>query len=195
MEIRVSLEYTLITDSVEASTAHRARSRVVRGAVAGVIALALGVSVRLAAQAAPAPPVDDFTGKPRVIVISDIGNEPDDQMSLVRFLVYSNEFDVEELIATTSTWQKTATHPETMRALIQAYGQVRPNLLLHAKGWPTAEVWPRVSSLGSLRMAWRQRELTGLRMGRRQLFVPWIVTIRGQCGSLCGAERTRWHRL
>jgi hypothetical protein len=26
-----------------------------------------------------------------------------------------------------------------MRALIKAYGQVRPNLLLHAKGWPTAE--------------------------------------------------------
>lgn len=27
-----------------------------------------------------------------------------------------------------------------MRTLIQAYGKVRSNLLLHAKGWPTAEV-------------------------------------------------------
>ena len=26
-----------------------------------------------------------------------------------------------------------------MHALIKAYGQVRTNLLLHAKGWPTAE--------------------------------------------------------
>ena len=59
-----------------------------------------------------ANPVDDFTGHPRAIVISDIGNEPDDQMSLVRFLLYSNEIDVEGLIATTSTWQKTAVHPE-----------------------------------------------------------------------------------
>ena len=90
------------------------------------------------AQALPPTHVDDFTGHPRVIIISDIGNEPDDQMSLVRLLLYSNELDIEGLIATTSTWQKTATHPETMRALIAAYGQVRPNLLLHAKGWPGA---------------------------------------------------------
>ena len=64
----------------------------------------------------PIPPnrVDDFTGNPRVVVISDIGNEPDDQMSLVRLLLYSNEIDIEALVAATSTWQKTAVHPETM---------------------------------------------------------------------------------
>ena len=83
--------------------------------------------------------VDDFTGHPRAIVISDIGNEPDDQMSLVRLLLYSNEIDMEALVASTSTWQKAAVHPETMHTLIRAYGQVRPNLLLHAKGWPAAK--------------------------------------------------------
>ena len=139
MESKVSRECALITDLAETSFPHRVRSRVARGAIAGLIAFSLGTGARLTAQPAPAPPIDDFAGKPRVVVISDIGNEPDDQMSLVRFLVYSNEFDVEALIAATSTWQKAATHPETMRALIQAYGQVRPNLLLHAKGWPTAE--------------------------------------------------------
>src|SRR5215831_18033396 len=82
--------------------------------------------------------VDEFSGKPRVVVISDIGNEPDDQMSFVRLLMYSNEFDLEAMIATTSTWQKTKTHAETMHQLIDAYAQVRPNLLLHAKGWPEA---------------------------------------------------------
>ena len=60
-------------------------------------------------------------------------------MSLIRLLLYSNQLDIEALIASTSTWQKTAVHPETMRALIQAYGKVRPNLLKHAAGWPTAE--------------------------------------------------------
>ena len=59
-------------------------------------------------------------------------------MSFVRLLLYSNELDLEAMIATTSTWQRKATHPETMRQLIDAYGQVRPNLLLHAKGWPEA---------------------------------------------------------
>ncbi|MGB9455511.1 MAG: DUF1593 domain-containing protein [Bryobacteraceae bacterium] len=101
------------------------------------IGLALGVS--LAGTPLPPTHVDDFTGHPRVIVISDIGNEPDDQMSLVRLLLYSNELDIEGLIAATSTWQKTTVHPETMRTLIQAYKQVRPNLLHHANGWPAAE--------------------------------------------------------
>jgi len=100
--------------------------------------LALGLTGTLAGQSLPPTHVDDFTGKPRVIVISDIGNEPDDQMSFVRLLVYSNELDIEAMIATTSTWQKAAVHPETMRKLIEAYGQARPNLLLHAKGWPEA---------------------------------------------------------
>jgi hypothetical protein len=108
----------------------------------------LGVaSSLLAAQELPATHVDDFAGKPRVVVLSDIGNEPDDQMSFVRFLMYSNEFDVEAMIATTSTWQKTKTHAETMHELIAAYGQVRTNLLLHAKGWPeTSDLDARVST-------------------------------------------------
>src|SRR5579859_2952909 len=91
--------------------------------------------------AQPIPPthVDDFAGKPRIVIISDIGNEPDDQMSFVRLLLYSNEFDIEAMIASTSTWQKTKTHAETMHQLIAAYGEVRANLRLHAKGWPEAE--------------------------------------------------------
>ena len=101
--------------------------------------LALTLHGLCTGAAIPPAHVDDFSGHPRLIVISDIGNEPDDQMSLVRLLLYSQEIDIEALIASTSTWQKTATHPETMRALIHAYGQVRPNLLLHAKGWPAAE--------------------------------------------------------
>jgi len=111
------------------------------GAWMAVIALAAGLALapgQLAGQGLPPTHVDDFTGKPRMIVISDIGNEPDDQMSLVRLLLYSNEMDIEALIASTSTWQKTLIHPETMRTLVEAYGQVRPNLLLHAKGWPEA---------------------------------------------------------
>lgn len=93
----------------------------------------------LLAAAQTAPPPDSFPGKPRVVILSDIGNEPDDQMSLVRLLLYSNQLDIEALVATTSTWQKSAIHPETMRAVIAAYGEARPNLLLHAQGWPPAD--------------------------------------------------------
>ncbi len=117
---------------------HASKSRWWRLAVALLVELA-GVCGGAAGQSLPQVQVDSFTGHPRAIVISDIGNEPDDQMSLVRFLLYSNEIDIEGLIAATSTWQRTAAHPETMHHLIQAYGQVRPNLLQHAEGWPTAE--------------------------------------------------------
>lgn len=98
----------------------------------------LSIPVPSRAQAISVPPADSFSGKPRVAIISDMGNEPDDQMSFVRLLVYSNELDLEALIAATSTWQKTKTHPETMRQLIAAYGQVRDNLRKHADGWPAA---------------------------------------------------------
>src|SRR3984893_14833967 len=90
------------------------------------------------AQQLTAERLDTFSGHPRAFVISDIGNEPDDQMSFVRFLLYSNEIDVEGLVAATSTWQKTVTHPETMHQIMALYEQVQPNLLKHAPGWPTA---------------------------------------------------------
>ena len=98
---------------------------------------ALLLTATSVAQQAPAP--DTYSGHRRAVIISDIGNEPDDQMSFVRLLLYSNQIDLEAMIASTSTWQKTATHPETMHAIAKVYGQVRPNLLLHAKGWPTIE--------------------------------------------------------
>ncbi len=81
-------------------------------------------------------------------MLSDIGNEPDDQMSFVRLLLYSNVIDLEGLVAATSTWQKAVTHPETMHEIIGKYGAVRPNLLDHASGWPTAAELERLVSTG-----------------------------------------------
>jgi hypothetical protein len=77
--------------------------------------------------------------KPRVVVLTDITNEPDDQESMVRFLVYANEYDVEGLVATTSVWLRDTVRPERIRELVTAYGKVRANLLKHAAGYPTAE--------------------------------------------------------
>lgn len=82
---------------------------------------------------------DAFTSRPRLFVLTDIGNEPDDQMSLVRLLLYSNEIDIEGLIATTSTWRKEYPLPEHLLAVIDAYAEVQANLARHAAGWPTAE--------------------------------------------------------
>ena len=92
--------------------------------------------------------VDPYVPKSRVVVLTDIANEPDDQMSMVRFLVYSNNYDIEGLVATTSTWMRARVRPDVIHQVIDAYGQVQPNLLLHASGFPTADVLRRVVATG-----------------------------------------------
>lgn len=77
--------------------------------------------------------------KKRVIVLSDIEADPDDSQSLIRFLLYSNQWDIEGLVATTSIHQKTSVFPESMHTILKAYQKVQPNLLLHEKGFPSYE--------------------------------------------------------
>lgn len=92
--------------------------------------------------------VYDAGEKARVFVLTDISNEPDDEESLVRFLVYSNEYQVEGIVATTSTWLRTGTREDLIRRAVEAYGRVRPNLLRHADGYPTREELASVVATG-----------------------------------------------
>src|SRR5688572_11999597 len=66
--------------------------------------------------------------KPRHLVLTDLSNEPDDEESLVRFLVYANEFDIEGLIATTSTHLKKGPREDILHHTIDAYAKVVGNL-------------------------------------------------------------------
>ncbi len=77
--------------------------------------------------------------KKRVIVLSDIEADPDDTQSLIRFLLYSNQWDIEGLVATTSIHQKSSVFPESMHKILKAYQKVQPNLLVHEKGYPSYE--------------------------------------------------------
>jgi hypothetical protein len=77
--------------------------------------------------------------KRRVLVLTDIENEPDDTQSMVRFLTYVNQWDVEGLIATTSVHQPNRVAPEKIKEVVLAYGKVRNNLLLHEKGYPETD--------------------------------------------------------
>ena len=75
----------------------------------------------------------------RLIVLTDIEADPDDTMSMVRLMTYSNEIDIKGLIAVTSMFLTDRTAPESIHAVIDAYARARPNLLLHEKGFPAAE--------------------------------------------------------
>jgi hypothetical protein len=85
------------------------------------------------------------TVKPRVIVLSDIEADPDDTQSLIRFLLYSNQFDVEGIVATTSIHQKKRVAAESILKILDAYGKIQPNLIKHEQGYPTVdELTPKV---------------------------------------------------
>lgn len=110
--------------------------KLIRQMFCGAALLFVGVSSPSAAYAQDA---QGDTQKRRVLVLTDIENEPDDTQSMIRFLTYSNQWDIEGLVATTSIHQQKRVAPEKIRQLIEAYRKVRPNLLLHEKGYPEAD--------------------------------------------------------
>lgn len=107
-------------------------------------------AVRARAQD-PAVAIDDYgNGRPREIALTDIGNEPDDQMSLVRQLLYANDIDLEGIVATTSTWKKNLDSGSTsiVEGVLDAYGQVHPNLVKHDKRYPSVRYLRSIFALG-----------------------------------------------
>ena len=89
--------------------------------------------------------------RPRLAILTDIGGDPDDQQSMIRLMVYSNEFELEALIASASgtpgELKEATTRPDLILEIVDAYGQVLPNLQRHVNGWAdAAELRKRVKS-------------------------------------------------
>ncbi|KAJ5749125.1 uncharacterized protein N7511_010821 [Penicillium nucicola] len=91
--------------------------------------------------------LQSFPSKPRVFILSDISNEPDDAESLVRYLLYSNQFRTEGLVACTSTWMKNKVCPQDMHKIVDGYEKVVDNLNAHAH---PDDPYPTPESLRSL---------------------------------------------
>ncbi len=78
--------------------------------------------------------------RPILVVTTDIGGDPDDQQSLTRLLLYSNEFDIRGLIAS-SSGTRGELGVDTVRnqlicAYIHAYDKVYDNLARHDPAYP-----------------------------------------------------------
>jgi len=80
----------------------------------------------------------------RIIISSDFpafpvtNSDPDDVQSIVRFLLYSNEFEVEGLIASAGTFGMVA-EKENILSALDKYDEVDENLRKHDPRYPTAE--------------------------------------------------------
>ena len=140
---------------------------------------AVATVLTVASAYAADPPVD----RSRVFVLTDISNEPDDEESLVRFLVYANEYDVEGLVATTSTWLRNRTREDLLRRQIDAYGKVRENLAKHADRFPTKEQLLAVTATGQPDVRdGRGRRRQRPRPGRSCCSRPPTKPTIGRCG-------------
>ena len=94
----------------------------------------------------------DTSAKTRVIVTSD--GEIDDECSMVRFLLYANEWDIEGIITSSSQyhWQghKWA-GDEWINPYLDAYEKVYPNLVKHDKDYPSPAYLRERTVLGNVK--------------------------------------------
>lgn len=89
--------------------------------------------------------------KPRVIVTTDA--EVDDRCSMVRFLLYANEFDIEGLVISSSQYHWAGhrwSGDEWLYRQIDMYGQVHSNLLLHDSSYPTPDALRKLVYVGNI---------------------------------------------
>jgi hypothetical protein len=100
----------------------------------------------VATAALSVAPANVTNHRPRLIVMTDIGHDPDDEQQIVHLLVCANEVEIEGLITTTGRFFRPNPTdstkwlmPHLLHAHIDAYAQVFPNLQRHASGWPTPE--------------------------------------------------------
>lgn len=102
--------------------------------------LLLAILVIGTCSAAPLAAADT---RPRLIVLADMGNEPDEEQQMMHLLMYSNEVQLEGLLAVSGIFLrpdakqefKRKLYPELFHRLIDGYAQVYPNLQKHATGW------------------------------------------------------------
>jgi hypothetical protein len=83
--------------------------------------------------------------RPRVIIETDAGGDPDDEQSLVRLLVYANDLDIEGIIANRrlardgENLNPVRTGLGIVKRLVEAYGECQPLLAQHDPRYPTIE--------------------------------------------------------
>jgi len=83
---------------------------------------------------------------PRILISTDIGGtDPDDNQSMMHYLLYCNEFDCEGLVSSPSYGD--GSKKEIIR-MIGLYEQDLPLLKQHAQGWPTADYLRSITKQG-----------------------------------------------
>jgi len=95
--------------------------------------------------------IPDFAKRPRIIVTSD--GEIDDQCSMIRFMLYTSECDVEGIITSSSQYHWRGhkwAGDDWIDPDLDAYEKVYPNLVKHDPNYPTPEYLRSITLLGNV---------------------------------------------
>lgn len=92
------------------------------------------------------------SGKPRIIVTQD--GEIDDKSSMVRFLLYTSDFDVVGIVQNNSIYQKNGHSKELwIQKKIDLYAEALPNLRVHHPDFPDPAYLKSVTKVGNENVA------------------------------------------
>ncbi|MCS3800588.1 hypothetical protein GGD38_005970 [Chitinophagaceae bacterium OAS944] len=84
--------------------------------------------------------------KPRILISTDIGGtDPDDNQSMIHFLMYSNIFNTEGLISSPSYGHGTK---QSLLTMIDLYEKDLPKLKMHSEGFPQADALRAICKQG-----------------------------------------------
>jgi len=84
--------------------------------------------------------------KPRILISTDIGGtDPDDNQSMMHYLLYCNEFDCEGIVSSPSYGDGTK---EEIIRMVGLYEQDLPKLKKHGKGWPKPDYLRSIAKQG-----------------------------------------------
>lgn len=97
------------------------------------------------------------SSKQRLVILADIGHDPDEEQQIVHLLMCSNKFDLVGLIPVTGRFFRKKPidtvkilMPELFYEIIDGYEKVYPNLKLHADGWKTPQYLRSIVANGQI---------------------------------------------
>lgn len=114
--------------------------------------------------------------RPRLLVLTDIGGDPDDQQSMIRLMTYANEFAIEGLVASASgtpgELKEAVVRPDLIREIVEAYATVQPNLARHDPRYP-----PAAALRGAIKAGNPQRGRAHVGEGQDTEGSGWIIAM------------------
>ena len=116
--------------------------------------------------------------RPNLIVTTDIGQDPDDEQSMVRLLHYANDFNILGIIANADkneSYEKNELRTDILHKMVDAYEKIYPNLLIHDLGYPTSYYLKSIIKEGCYQNGRKEPVESYIGLGKDTEGSEWII--------------------